>query len=86
MKAVSPCAIVYAAVQVWELILVSVGCFPKPLPIQLCFALSSCGSWRIQDEDFNYEDFYNNIVTFFEGAETVTWKAEIKDILLWWNR
>ncbi|KAF8835056.1 hypothetical protein BDN67DRAFT_913681, partial [Paxillus ammoniavirescens] len=70
MKAVSPRAIAYAA----------------PLPIQLRFALSSCGSWRIQDEDFNYDDFYNNIVTFFEGAETVTRKAEIKDILLWWNR
>ncbi|KIK74186.1 hypothetical protein PAXRUDRAFT_37048 [Paxillus rubicundulus Ve08.2h10] len=54
--------------------------------VQLHFALSSCGSWRIVDEDFDYEQFYNNIIMFFEGAETPEEKDEIKDLLLWWNR
>ncbi|KAI5981102.1 hypothetical protein EDD15DRAFT_2416898 [Pisolithus albus] len=54
--------------------------------VQLRFALSSCTSWRVIDEDFNYEAFYNNILTFFEECHTERDKAEIAELLLWWNR
>ncbi|KIK20496.1 hypothetical protein PISMIDRAFT_105693 [Pisolithus microcarpus 441] len=52
----------------------------------LRFALSSCTSWRVIDEDFNYEAFYNNILTFFEECHTERDKAEVAELLLWWNR
>lgn len=54
--------------------------------VQLRFALSSCGAWRVVDGEFNYEDFYNNIVDFFEDAETPDDKNIIRELLLWWNR
>ncbi|KAI6032140.1 hypothetical protein PISMIDRAFT_640672 [Pisolithus microcarpus 441] len=50
--------------------------------VQLRFALSSCTSWCI---DFNYEAFYNNILTFFEDCCMECNKAEIVELLLWWN-
>ncbi|KAI6140546.1 hypothetical protein BKA82DRAFT_3939797, partial [Pisolithus tinctorius] len=34
--------------------------------VQLRFTLSSCESWRIKDEDFDYEVFYQNIIDYFE--------------------
>lgn len=54
--------------------------------VQLRFALSSCTSWRVIDEDFDYEVFYNNILTFFEDCHTEWDKAEVAELLLWWNR
>ncbi|KAI5982079.1 hypothetical protein EDD15DRAFT_2203313 [Pisolithus albus] len=54
--------------------------------VQLRFALSSCGAWRVVDGEFNYEDFYNNIIDFFEDAETPDDKNYIRELLLWWNR
>ncbi|KAI6157033.1 hypothetical protein BKA82DRAFT_4509570 [Pisolithus tinctorius] len=54
--------------------------------VQLRFALSSCNSWRIVDEDFDYEKFYNNMITFFEDVHTPQEQVEISDLLLWWNR
>ncbi|KAI6110370.1 hypothetical protein EDD16DRAFT_1486602, partial [Pisolithus croceorrhizus] len=51
----------------------------------LRFALSSCMSWRIVDEDFNYEAFYNNIASFFEDCYTEQEKVETAKLLLWWN-
>ncbi|KIK21883.1 hypothetical protein PISMIDRAFT_103324, partial [Pisolithus microcarpus 441] len=54
--------------------------------VQLRFTLSSCMSWRIVDEDFNYEAFYNNIASFFEDCYTEQEKAETAKLLLWWNR
>ncbi|KIK76228.1 hypothetical protein PAXRUDRAFT_170574, partial [Paxillus rubicundulus Ve08.2h10] len=56
------------------------------IAVQLRFALSSCGSWRIVDGEFNYQKFYNNIVHFFEGADTPEEKSIIERLLLWWNR
>ncbi|KAF8445724.1 hypothetical protein L210DRAFT_3610352 [Boletus edulis BED1] len=52
----------------------------------LRFALSSCGSWRIADGDFNYHCFYNNVVSFFECSETAEDKKFTQDLLFWWNR
>jgi len=51
----------------------------------LRFALSSCGSWRVINEDFNYDDFYNNMVTVMEQPPTPEVKQHIDELLLWWN-
>lgn len=53
---------------------------------KLRFSLSSLNSWRIIDEDFDYEQFYRNIMTFFEDVHTAQDKAAISKLLLWWNR
>ncbi|KAF9231794.1 hypothetical protein BU15DRAFT_55730 [Melanogaster broomeanus] len=52
----------------------------------LRFALSSCNSWCTQDEDFDYDQFYNNMVSYFEGVQSDAEKDEISNLLLWWNR
>ncbi|KAI6118548.1 hypothetical protein EDD16DRAFT_1480970 [Pisolithus croceorrhizus] len=54
--------------------------------VQLQFSLSSCTSWHVINKDFNYEAFYNNILTFFEECHTEWDKAEIVELLLWWNQ
>ncbi|KAG2113262.1 hypothetical protein BD769DRAFT_1673798 [Suillus cothurnatus] len=54
--------------------------------VQLRFALSSTGSWRIIDDKFNHQEFYDNIVDFFELAVTSDAAKEVEDLLLWWNR
>ncbi|KAF8447782.1 hypothetical protein L210DRAFT_3391365, partial [Boletus edulis BED1] len=51
----------------------------------LRFALSSCASWNIQDDDFNYDVFYNNMLDWFERPRTQTKAELIEDLLLWWN-
>ncbi|KAN0081294.1 hypothetical protein V8E55_008918 [Tylopilus felleus] len=45
---------------------------------QLHFALSSATTWNLQDDNFDYEVFYNNIVDC-EGTGN-------RELLLWWNR
>ncbi|KAN0073663.1 hypothetical protein V8E55_012140 [Tylopilus felleus] len=52
---------------------------------QLRFALSSATTWNLQDDNFDYEVFYNNIVDWFEQPSQVR-AREIEMILLWWNR
>ncbi|KIK14702.1 hypothetical protein PISMIDRAFT_116539, partial [Pisolithus microcarpus 441] len=52
---------------------------------QLCFALSSCSSWMIVDEDFNHEEFYHNIVNYFKLPSSPQKAAELNDLLMWWN-
>ncbi|KAG1857425.1 hypothetical protein F4604DRAFT_1882988 [Suillus subluteus] len=54
--------------------------------VQLRFALSSTGSWRIVDDEFNHQEFYDNIVDFLELAATSDAVKEVEDLLLWWNR
>ncbi|KAG0694654.1 hypothetical protein DFH29DRAFT_1006133 [Suillus ampliporus] len=53
---------------------------------QLRFALSSVNSWRSVDGDFDYYDFYNNIVDFFEVVPGTDAQACITELLKWWNR
>jgi hypothetical protein len=53
--------------------------------IQLRFALSSMGSWHIIDDEFNHQEFYNNIVDFLKLAVTSDVAKEVEDLLLWWN-
>ena len=91
MKSVCPCAIAYIAVQVSLPFLIGVPSLHKHLPwccilFQLHFALSSCGAWQVVDGEFNYNDFYNNTVDFFEDSETPDEKKVIQDLLLWWNQ
>ena len=84
MKAVSPRAIAYTAVQVS--IIRNIRVRFLLIMSKLRFALSSCNSWRIIDEDFDYAKFYNNITTFFEDVHTTQDKKAISKLLLWWNR
>ncbi|KAG2105187.1 hypothetical protein BD769DRAFT_1676118 [Suillus cothurnatus] len=48
----------------------------------LRFTLSSANSWRIMDDDFDNEVFYNHIVDFFELPPTQDAAKEVEDILL----
>ncbi|KAG1828062.1 hypothetical protein EV424DRAFT_1318659, partial [Suillus variegatus] len=52
----------------------------------LRFALSSSGSWRIIDDEFNNQEFYDNIVDYLELPPTPEAAKEIDDLLLWWNQ
>ncbi|KAG2084830.1 hypothetical protein BD769DRAFT_1374681 [Suillus cothurnatus] len=52
----------------------------------LRFALSSSGSWRIIDDEFNNQEFYDNIVDYLELPSTPEAVKEIDDLLLWWNQ
>ncbi|KAG1908160.1 uncharacterized protein F5891DRAFT_1179679 [Suillus fuscotomentosus] len=54
--------------------------------VQLRFALSSMGSWRVIDDEFNVQEFYDNIVDFLELPMTPDTSKEVDDLLLWWNR
>ncbi|KAG1785968.1 uncharacterized protein HD556DRAFT_1450170 [Suillus plorans] len=56
------------------------------ISVQLRFALSSSGSWRVVDDEFNNQEFYDNIVDYLELPPTPEAAKEVDDILLWWNR
>ncbi|KAG1848140.1 hypothetical protein C8R48DRAFT_677345 [Suillus tomentosus] len=70
MRSVQPRAIAYVSVQ----------------RAQLRFALSSSGSWRIIDDEFNNQEFYDNIVDYLELPPTPEAAKEIDSLLLWWNQ
>ncbi|KIJ09901.1 hypothetical protein PAXINDRAFT_164339 [Paxillus involutus ATCC 200175] len=53
--------------------------------VQLRFALSSANSWCNQDGDFNYIEFYNNIVDFFEVLPDAAAEKRVSELLAWWN-
>ncbi|KAG1844481.1 hypothetical protein F4604DRAFT_1596155 [Suillus subluteus] len=52
----------------------------------LQFALSSCGSWRIVNDDFDHNQFYAYMVDYFEHPPTPTAKNSVDALLVWWNR
>ena len=52
---------------------------------QLHFALQSASHWRRVYDDFNYEEFYNFIVDYFEADMSPVTKNEGKVLLDWWN-
>ncbi|KAG1893345.1 uncharacterized protein F5891DRAFT_963076, partial [Suillus fuscotomentosus] len=56
------------------------------ISVQLRFALSSSGSWRVVDDEFNNQEFYDNIVDYLEFPPTPEAAKEVDDLLLWWNR
>ncbi|KAN0086209.1 hypothetical protein V8E55_007343 [Tylopilus felleus] len=53
---------------------------------QVCFALSSFGSWAIVEGIFDTHKFYDVIVDWFEGAEDEDDRKFIEELLLWWSR
>lgn len=58
----------------------------RDLESQLRFALSSCGAWRIVDDEFDHRQFYIYIIDYFEHPPTSAAKASIDTLLVWWNR
>ncbi|KAG2098558.1 hypothetical protein BD769DRAFT_1677624 [Suillus cothurnatus] len=54
--------------------------------VQLRFALSSTGSWRVVDDEFNNQEFYDNIIDFLKLPITPDASKEVDNLLLWWNR
>ena len=85
LHSVTPCSIVYVAVQVvllWKWL----GILTYDFLWQLCFALSSAPSWNIVDIDFKYEDFYNSIIDYFKVTPGLATKACVDDLLAWWNQ
>ncbi|OAX31328.1 hypothetical protein K503DRAFT_703870, partial [Rhizopogon vinicolor AM-OR11-026] len=53
--------------------------------VQLRFALSSCGAWRIVVDGFDHRQFYIYMVDHFEHPPTLTAKVSIENLLIWWN-
>ncbi|KAG1782295.1 hypothetical protein EV702DRAFT_1191957 [Suillus placidus] len=53
---------------------------------QLRFALSSVTSWRSIDGDFDYTQFWYNIVDFFECPPGRAAQCNIDRLLTWWTR
>ncbi|KAG1906264.1 uncharacterized protein F5891DRAFT_942358 [Suillus fuscotomentosus] len=58
----------------------------RDLESQLRFALSSCGAWRIVDDEFDHRQFYTYTIDYFEHPPTPAAKASIDTLLVWWNR
>ncbi|KIK92910.1 hypothetical protein PAXRUDRAFT_12950 [Paxillus rubicundulus Ve08.2h10] len=54
--------------------------------VQVRFALSSVGSWRNVDGDFDYVQFYNAIIDFFEVVPGNAAKQRVDELISWWNR
>ncbi|KAF8839843.1 hypothetical protein BDN67DRAFT_969490 [Paxillus ammoniavirescens] len=54
--------------------------------VQVRFALCSAGSWRNVDGDFDYIQFYNAIIDFFEVTPGNAAKKRVDELLGWWNR
>ncbi|KAG1741591.1 hypothetical protein EDD22DRAFT_959020 [Suillus occidentalis] len=54
--------------------------------VQLRFALSSAGSWCIVDDEFNHQEFYDNIVDYLELPPSPEAAKDVDDLLLWWNQ
>lgn len=85
MKTVNAHATAYVACQVRRWLTVDMP-FDDRTICQVCFALSSFGSWAIVEGIFDTHKFYDVIVDWFEGAEDEDdWKF-IEELLLWWSR
>lgn len=54
--------------------------------LQLRFALSSVTSWRSVDGEFDYIQFWRNIVDFFERAPGRVAQRNVSRLLTWWTR
>ncbi|KII89355.1 hypothetical protein PLICRDRAFT_175550 [Plicaturopsis crispa FD-325 SS-3] len=55
------------------------------LAVQVRFALSNVGSWRDSDGDFDYIEFYHNIIDFFENPAGPIAAAANQELLDWWT-
>jgi hypothetical protein len=80
MTRVTPASIAYIATQV------SYGILPPPRchqHFQARFNLTSSSVFSRTDTTTDSERFYGSILELFNDAEE---KAEVDDLLLWWNR
>lgn len=76
-------AIAYTAVQVSHLLPLSSWLTPFP---KLHFALNDATQWVDNYNGFNYEEFYEFIIDFFEDDQTPEGKAAANELFDWWNR
>ncbi|KAG1736834.1 hypothetical protein EDD22DRAFT_973547 [Suillus occidentalis] len=53
---------------------------------QVRFALSSVTSWRSVDGDFDYVQFWQTIVDFFEKGHGRETQHRVNKLLDWWTR
>ncbi|KAF9783394.1 hypothetical protein BJ322DRAFT_1008007, partial [Thelephora terrestris] len=53
--------------------------------VQLHFALCDATHWMNHYNGFNYEEFYEFIIDFFEADQTPEGKAALTELLNWWN-
>ncbi|KAG1760571.1 hypothetical protein EDD22DRAFT_780969 [Suillus occidentalis] len=58
----------------------------KKVKTHLRFALSSVTSWRSIDGDFDYSQFWYNIVDFFEHPPGRIARRNVDRLLTWWTR
>ncbi|KAI6151179.1 hypothetical protein BKA82DRAFT_4013723 [Pisolithus tinctorius] len=54
--------------------------------VQVRFTLSSTNTWHNVDGDFDYSQFYNAILDFFEDLPGPAAKKRVDELLAWWNR
>ncbi|KAF8238278.1 hypothetical protein L208DRAFT_1243132, partial [Tricholoma matsutake] len=54
--------------------------------VQLRFALSNANTWNENDGCFNYVDFYNNIIDYFEITLGPESQSQTASLLYWWTR
>ncbi|KAI6143765.1 hypothetical protein BKA82DRAFT_4331182 [Pisolithus tinctorius] len=54
--------------------------------VQVRFALSSANTWHNVDGNFDYSQFYNAILDFFEDLPGPAAKKRVDELLAWWNR
>ena len=76
-------AIAYAAVQVRLSIY-----YPSWLTLlpKLHFSLNDATHWMSDYNGFNYEEFYEFIIDFFEEDQTPEGKAATNELFNWWNQ
>jgi hypothetical protein len=48
-------------------------------------ALSDASHWDDQDGAFDYREFYNNVVEYFEFPPGPVARQEVTRLLDWWN-
>ncbi|KAI6130707.1 hypothetical protein EDD16DRAFT_1515381 [Pisolithus croceorrhizus] len=71
----------------YDLLRPAKGLFKGKYPVMVRYWYGSiCSSWMIVDEDFNHEEFYHNIVDYFELPSLPQKAAELNDLLMWWNQ
>ena len=76
-------AIAYTAVQVSH----SPRCSSSlTLSSKLHFALCDTTHWMSHYNGFNYEEFYEFIINFFEADQTPEGTAASRELYKWWNK
>lgn len=53
--------------------------------IKLHFSLTNAAHWMNDYDGFNYEEFYEFIIDFFEADQSAEGKAAATELYTWWN-